>query len=530
MLLSNRKILLIRQKTANCSFLNTSYSLALLSAILEPMAEVKILDNNGKYKTYSDKEILIFIKSLKPDIIGFNVNMFNAFFTYQLIKLIKAYYPEIPLVVGGIHTNHCSKEIMEMPVIVVKGEGDLTFPNLIRKLNDTYFRNNKTFDKDVYAALTNVKGILFKDDRDAVVDTGPADVIHNLDELPFPSHNAYNMDDFIRKYRDNIGSTNVIISQRGCPYSCIYCKSDDFGGKIREASPGYLVSYIEHLYSKFSYKHIYFMDNNFTLNKNRVMEFCNLFIKSGLHRKVSLECQTNILCPFDEEVLSLMKEANFLRIQFGIDRLTQFGIEKAKIRPNNNALMPKLKLLEKRGMKTFMSILLGIDFDNKESIETEYKEIKKIKDHLQIISIGAVIPVPGTELYLRHPEVERWYLRSNFNDGNIHYYDSALTGNSKVIELNLFNLPKDVLYKIIMIQIYGLKINILNLFGKKALFLYHIDRTLILFSYYLSTISPKIELIIFKYIKFLRFGLVRFLYDTVYYAKPNKNKIIKSES
>lgn len=524
MSINRKRVLLIRQRTANCLYLDTSYALALISAVIEPIADVKILDNNGRYNTYSDREILAFIRSFSPDIIGFNINMFNAFYSYRLVDLIKRHYPEIPLIAGGIHTNHCWDEILELPMIVVKGEGELTFPNLIKKLGETYFQNGKNFDKDIYRELSNVKGIAFRDHRGEIVDTGPADIIHNLDDLPFVIYRKYNLRDFVRKERDNIGSTNIIITQRGCPYSCIFCKSDYFGGKIRETSPTYIVRYIEYLYSTFSFKHIYFADNNFTLNKNRVIEFCKLFIKSGLHKKVSLECQTNILCPLDEEMLSAMIDANFLRIQFGIDRLTESAARKAKIRASNNLLTSKLNLLKSKSMKTFFSILLGMDFDDKASIKAEYEEVKRYRDYAQIISVGVVIPVPGTKLYLRHPDVKRWYLKENFNKKGIHYYDFALTGNSKAIDINLLKLPRDMLRQIIEVQLFGLRNNILNLFGRKGLILFYIDKMLILFSYYLSMVSPKLELIMFGAIKILRVKLIRIAYDLVYYARPARCK------
>ena len=87
-----RKILLIRQKVANTLNLNTSYSLALISAVLEPLLDVKILDNNGKYKTYSDADILASIKSFKPDIIGFNINMLSYHLYYLFYLVIRCHF------------------------------------------------------------------------------------------------------------------------------------------------------------------------------------------------------------------------------------------------------------------------------------------------------------------------------------------------------------------------------------------------------------------------------------------------------
>jgi len=514
-----RKILLIRQKVANTLNLNTSYSLALISAVLEPLLDVKILDNNGKYKTYSDADILASIKSFKPDIIGFNINMYNAFNSYRLIKLIKGYYPEIPLIVGGIHTNHCSHEIVELPVIVVKGEAEFTLPSIIKKLNETYFQNNKEFHDNVYEEISKVKGIMFKNNKGEIIDTGPSDTVQDLDALPFISYRKYNLEDFIKKYQDNIGSTNTLITQRGCPYTCIFCKSG-FMANVRETSPSYAVRYIEYLYSMFGYHHIYFMDENFTLHRNKVLEFCQLFVKSGLHKKISLECQTNIVCPFDDEILSAMREANFPRIQFGIDRLTEFGIKKAKIRASNKVLIPKLEQLKSRKIKTMFTLLVGMDFDNKNSIQSEFEEMKKFKDLSQVISVGAVVPVPGTELYIRHPELERWYLRKDFNENDLYYYELALSG-SKVIGLNLFNLPKAILRQIVTVQLFARKITILNIFGKRGLFIFYPEKILILFSYYLSMIAPKLEIVFFKPIKRLRNYLVGIAYNLFYYAKSD---------
>ncbi len=515
-----KKLLLIRQTVSNTKdMICTSYALAILNSQMKSRYDVKILDNNGKYKTYSDGQIMNAIKEYMPDFIGFNINMYNAYFSYRLIRLINSNFQDIPLIAGGVHTNQCYEEISELPVIVVRGEAETTLAPLLSTLNESYFQNGRSYDEDVYNALSTVKGITFRKNDNMIVNTGMQDIEENLDKLPFASYDGYNLEDFLRKTSDQYGSVNSIITQRGCPFSCIYCKSDDMGGKIREASPEYIVNYIEYIYSNFGCKHIYIMDDNFTLTRERILKFCDLFIKSQLHKKVSLECQTNILCPLDNEMLTAMLDANFKRLQFGIDRFTDFGVKKAGIRPNNKSLIPKLELLKSKGMKTMFTVLLGMDFDTKDTIQSEYEKLKTIKDYAQVFGVSFTIPVPGTKLYNRHPEVERWYLDTDFNEVGVHYYDLVLSTHVKAYTNNLFKHPKAILHQVMKIQFYSIKNNCLNLFGNKGLIIYYADKCLILLSYYLSKISPKTELLLFKVIRSLRMILVKLAYRFVYYAK-----------
>ena len=519
---TRKKILLIRQKAANTLYLNASYALAMVSAILKPIADVKVLDNNGKYRQYSDDDILSIIGSYQPDIIGFNVTMYNAYFSYELINRIHHEYLHIPLIAGGVHSNQCAEEIAAHPVVVVRGEAERTLPKLISALSETFFKNGNRFNVDVYDAMSEIGGLLFKNHNGEIIDTGPGEIFQDLDQLPYAEFDQFNLKDFIRVHRDHIGSSNMIISQRGCPFTCIYCKSSDFGGKIRETSPEYLVKHIEHIYSKNPNKHIYFMDDNFTLHRDRVVRFCNLFIDSGLHRNISLECQTNILCPLDDEMLSLMIKANFTRLQFGIDRFTTFGVKTAKIRPSNESLIPKLDLLKKHGMKTMFTVLLGMDFDNAGSVKAEYERLKQIKDYAQVFGVSLVVPVPGTELYKRHPELKEWYLDPDFAEGGHHYYDFALATETKAHEKNFFNMPEKTLREILDIQLYSLKFNTKSLFGKKGIFIYYPEKALILLSFYLSKVFPRLEYRLFSPVKELRMFLIRLVYDLVYYKEKKK--------
>ena len=113
------KIMFVREfGPSNIPYL--SQALGILGTMLfDKGHEVSILDNNTNYIRYSTQQIIRRIDEFSPDLLGFNLNTFNARKTYQLIDLVKKKWPHIPILAGGIHMKYCHKEAVEHQADVV---------------------------------------------------------------------------------------------------------------------------------------------------------------------------------------------------------------------------------------------------------------------------------------------------------------------------------------------------------------------------------------------------------------------------
>jgi len=189
---------------------NSHYPLgtAYLHSFLENQAHtVKSLFLNSY--SYDDcfKTVADTIQSFKPNIVGFQILTSNRVSTYQLLEYVHENYPDIKIIIGGIHTTIMYEQLLKkFPfAIAVLGEGEITFAELAKNL----FQSN--------ADLREVDGIAFNKNG-SLVTTKTRDLIENLDDLPFPKHDIF--------LEDGKRTSACLLTTRGCPFSCSFCCLD----------------------------------------------------------------------------------------------------------------------------------------------------------------------------------------------------------------------------------------------------------------------------------------------------------------
>jgi len=101
-----------------------------------------------------------------------------------------------------------------------------------------------------------------------------------------------------------------MISSRGCPYRCTFCLWPDvlYGHQFRARSPQNVVAEIEQAVRRFGHDEIYFDDDTFTIDRQRVLDICRLIRERGLEKEMEwiAQCRVDTV---DREVLEAMKAA-----------------------------------------------------------------------------------------------------------------------------------------------------------------------------------------------------------------------------
>jgi anaerobic magnesium-protoporphyrin IX monomethyl ester cyclase len=74
--------------------------------------------------------------ALKPDLVGFSIFHANRWGGIQLAKIFKEHFPDAPIVFGGIGATFLDDHLRHFPWIdiIVRGEGEITFPALIHRI------------------------------------------------------------------------------------------------------------------------------------------------------------------------------------------------------------------------------------------------------------------------------------------------------------------------------------------------------------------------------------------------------------
>ncbi|OGH99232.1 MAG: hypothetical protein A2104_00395 [Candidatus Melainabacteria bacterium GWF2_32_7] len=365
------------------------------------------------------------IDEYKPNMIGFQVITNNRVSTYRLIESIHEKYPDIHIVLGGIHSTLMYQQLLERyPFLtVVIGEGEITFSELAEKLI-----NNNT-------NLENVDGIAFH--NNGVIKTKDRELIENLDILPFPKHEAF----FDQNRR--IGS---IITARGCPFKCSFCCLDNVSKRrIRYRSVDNVVDEIEYLHKKFpKMRDICIHDDTFFMDNQRAIKICEEIIRRKI--KLNFSCSGRIK-PISKELIAALEKAGFTRVLLGLEsgssrvlRQTHKGITKEDA-------INAIKLFSNSCLNVQLFMITGLPGEDINTVKETCQFIQKLQK-IRYIRLGG-FPIlwvyPGTEIYEKAKAAGMIDDNYWLTDKPVPFY----TAENTIEELNHFN---DIIAKNIDMQ------------------------------------------------------------------------------
>lgn len=384
---------------------STLIGLGYIAAVLQKRGhEVKILDclTTSFYRHTIDSsfvrtgllnsEILEYIKTFKPDVVGISC-MFTSYFknAHDIARIVKEYNKDILVVFGGAHASTFPELVMKDDNVdaVVVGEGEITICEVLERYN-----GKKDF--------TGVKGLLHRMSG-AVKREEPREFIENLDDVPFPARELLEKDlEIIRQeirkskflMRQPLGH---ILTSRGCPNDCYFCSVKlTWARKWRSRSARNVIDEIEFLKNKYGYREFHFVDDNSSVSKNRMHEICDELLRRNLD--VKLATPTGIaISTLDKEILAKMKKAGFYRLCFGIesgDPQTQKIIKK---RLDLDKAMAVIAEANKLGFWTSGTFIIGFPHETMKEIRNTIDFAKTSNMDFAIIYL--LTPQPGTEVY-----------------------------------------------------------------------------------------------------------------------------------
>ena len=112
------------------------------------------------------------------------------------------------------------------------------------------------------------------------------------------------------------GPFTFIVTSRGCPAGCTYCiKHVSYQYSTRIRSPKLIMEELWVL-KKLGLNNIHMYADLFTVNRDQVIELCNLMIDENIQIKWTCNSRVDFV---DEEMLTLMGKAGCRLISWGIE-------------------------------------------------------------------------------------------------------------------------------------------------------------------------------------------------------------------
>lgn len=377
--------------------------------------DVKIIDMNAEDITYL--EVLANLTVHKPDLVGITcttptINEVNA-----LTKELKAVFPDIPIVVGGPHPTSLPQEVMGNPQIdfAVVGEGEVTMLQLCGHF------------KTGVLPLEAIDGLVWRHKNGKLVINKPRKLIEDINKLPFPAIDLLPLSKYRSSYSKNERFANILTS-RGCSGACIYCNKRIFGNNVRMRSVESIYSEIKYLHDKYGYKEFHIVDDLFTQDRQRVIDFCNIVKKQGL--KIDWKLGNGVrVGTVDFALLSLMKQAGLYSISFGIESGNQAVLNRMRKGQTPDMCRKAVEAARKLNLFVVGFFMLGNIGETEATMRETIDFAKSLP--LDVAQFSILVPFPGTEVF-RIIEAEGKILEKDYGkydniDGKMLFEHGALT-------------------------------------------------------------------------------------------------------
>lgn len=330
----------------------------------------------------SQKETIKKIISSKPRIIGIQsiYSMKNK--SIELAHILKEHCDL--LVAGGALPTMGPEAFLEVFDVTVMGEGEQTMLELVE-------------ESEKGCSFSQIRGLAFKDKESGqIIRTPPRGLIDNLDKLPLPSRDLFDNDAYKKYFFEKFGyKTTPIMTSRGCPFNCDFCSRPVFGNKFRARTATNVADEIEEVVS-LGYDRIWFADDCFTLNRERLIRLCDEIEKREL--KIDWECLSRV-DTFDSEVAQKMKHAGCVRVFFGIESGNNDILKIMNKQATIEQASAAVHLSKKSGIKTGAFFIMGYPGENEKTILDTVKFASGLP--LDYLSFTLPYPIPGTPLFKR---------------------------------------------------------------------------------------------------------------------------------
>ena len=198
-------------------------------------------------------------------------------------------------------------------------------------------------------------------------------------------------------------SSMAIQYSRGCPFNCEFCDIIEIYGRVpRTKTNEQVIAELDALYRTGWRGPLFIVDDNFIGNKKNVRKMmpslCEWMERHKHPFRLFTEASVNLAD--DDELLSLMKRANFRRVFLGIETPVEESLkETQKSQNTKRSLIESVRKIQSYGMEVMAGFIVGFDHDPADIFERQIAFIRE--SAIPMAMVGLLSALPDTQLWRR---------------------------------------------------------------------------------------------------------------------------------
>jgi radical SAM superfamily enzyme YgiQ (UPF0313 family) len=393
--------------------------LASYAHTVVPRAEIRIVESSLDCPT--DNEFVKIVEEFRPDFIGIRSILFFLE-ELQRIAALGRRHSEATIVAGGpiVHAlrDRLFSQVPELD-IAVKGEGEHTFGQILAGMPPS-----------------GLRGVLYRDGG-ATVENQDAVEIEDIDGLPFPAYDLIDLDLYERQlsYAYNHRRQGVLLTSRGCPYSCTFCFKH--WQKVRLRSAANLFQEIEQLYCVHNVRDFYIVDDIFNISLKRALTIFDTIIDSSLKLRIYFAngLRADMATP---EFVDRAIQAGAVWFTYAVESASETIQDLVKKKVDLNKARHIISYTQRQGVAVNISTMFGFPTETKE-------QAQQTLDWLGQLPKASVLPYhfclrffPGCEIN-RQALAAGWEPHRLESTGRFSYNDLPI-GTPTLAKSDMYNI------------------------------------------------------------------------------------------
>ncbi|MDD5194046.1 MAG: radical SAM protein [Candidatus Omnitrophica bacterium] len=319
------------------------------------------------------------LAEMNPDIIGFTVWTDFWYPTWQTVKLIKEKLPLCKIILGGPHCSVYQSESLEhsQADYLIAGDAEEALFDLLSAIQQK-------------GLIGDIAGVWRKDGRKIIAPKSAQASVSDYTRIPAPNrrllpHKRYNSILTPKDYE------TTMITSRGCPYRCVFCKMNT--QKVYARSAEQVVDEFSEI-AAMGISDIQVYDDTFTWSKKRVIDICTGILNNKLKINWAIRDRVNMA---DAQVYSLMRQAGCYRIHYGVESGSEQILKESGKGITLKEAKHAIELAKKTGFTTLAYYMFGfLDERYEDALET-IEFASRLDSDYAVFAV--LIPYPDTALY-----------------------------------------------------------------------------------------------------------------------------------
>jgi len=252
--------------------------------------------------------------------------------------------------------------------------------------------------KEDEQGLNQVRGLAYlsKDTGD-VVRTPRRGLMRNLDDLPFPSRDLIDTNQYRSAWKATHGYFSLnLVASRGCPYRCNWCAKPIYGDSFSVRSAGMVAEEMRQLKYHCGAEHLWFADDIFGLRAKWLHELATEVERRDAAVPFKMQSRVDLMTA--DNVCSL-RRAGCAEVWMGAESGSQKILDAMDKGTRVDQISKARENLRREGIRACYFLQFGYPGETWQDIQNTIKLVRDTRP--DDIGVSVSYPLPGTKFFDR---------------------------------------------------------------------------------------------------------------------------------